>query len=325
MLRFFLILLASALFSGSQAFSDSSPPADKIMGWSKNANLGMNLSFTSSQNVVGQTDGSSQSYGLNLKGGLNRVSSTDEWRNTFTYLGSTTRTPSVPRFLKSNDELRIGTIFLYSLPSHPAVGPYVSGEAAAPAFNGEDVHGTPQVYRITHNSGVTDPPLTGTSLHLTDAFRPLTTKEGAGFFWKAVQEDKLNLELRLGLGAMQINADGQFAVSEISQAGEVEVDELQNVSQAGLTAGLGLKGKVNDHSSYEVGGEILTPLVTNKQANDTRSNLSLTDVDAFVKLTSNITSWASFGYDYKLKIQPQLVDRAQQIHLLVLNINYNLL
>jgi hypothetical protein len=32
----------------------------------------------------------------------------------------------------------------------------------------------------------------------------------------------------------------------------------------------------------------------------------------------------AIGYDYKLKIQPQLVDRTQQIHMFVLNINYNL-
>jgi hypothetical protein len=316
-----IILVLVTISFGSIALAEA---PEKIMGWSKNGNLGLNLSFSSSQDVVGQTDGTSQSYGLNLKAGMNRTSSSDEWRNTFTYLGSTTKTPSVPRFLKSNDELKLGTIYLYSLPAHPDVGPYVSGEAAAPVFNGEDVRGTPQAYRIIHHSGPPDSTFTGTSVHLTDGFKPLTTKEGAGFFWKAVQDENLKLELRLGLGAMQVNADGQLAVTGTNKAGEVEITELQNGSHAGVTAGLGLKGKVDEKSTFDVGAEALTPFVTNKEASDQRDNLSLTDLDAFVKLTSNVTSWASFGYDYKLKIQPQLVNRAQQIHLLVLNINYNL-
>ena len=60
------------------------------------------------------------------------------------------------------------------------------------------------------------------------------------------------------------------------------------------------------------------------RSGDDREPIRLTNIDAFVKLSSNVTKWASFGYDYKLKIQPQLVDRAQQIHMFVVNVNYNL-
>src|ERR1035437_4961173 len=100
-------------------FALADAPAAKVMGWSKNANLGANLSFSSSQDVVGQTDGSSQIYGLNLKGGLNRVSEHDEWRNTLSVLENTSKTPSVPRFIKSGDELKFNTIYLYSIESYP--------------------------------------------------------------------------------------------------------------------------------------------------------------------------------------------------------------
>ena len=90
---FFLFALTALSLT---AAAQSAAPADakaKVLGWSKTANLGVNLSFASSQSVVGQTDGSSQTYGANLKGGLNRVSESDEWRNTLSILGATILNP----------------------------------------------------------------------------------------------------------------------------------------------------------------------------------------------------------------------------------------
>jgi hypothetical protein len=162
------------------------------------------------------------------------------------------------------------------------------------------------------------------SVRLTDGFKPLTTKEAVGFFYKPVQEERLKIETRLGAAALQISASGQYSVKGANAAGEIELNRLSDVSQAGLEAGFNIKGKVNEDSTYEIGAEAMTPLVNNKASGDDRDALRLTNVDAFAKYSSNITKWAAIGYDYKLKIQPQLVDRTQQIHMFVLNINYNL-
>ena len=110
----------------------------------------------------------------------------------------------------------------------------------------------------------------------------------------------------------------------MNSAGEVELNRLRDVSQAGSELALNIKGKLNENSTYEVGAEAMTPFVNNKPSGDDRDAIRLTNVDAFAKLSSNLTSWATFGYDYKLKIQPQLVDRAQQIHMFVINLNHNL-
>jgi hypothetical protein len=319
------LVLVVALFTlpAAVAQTPAGDPVAKVLGWSKNANLGANLSFTSSQSVVGQTDGSSQTYGMSLKGGLNRVRETDEWRNTLSALGSTTRTPNVPRYVKSSDELKIESIYLYSLPSMPKIGPYVRAEAAAPMFKGEDVRATPSTYLVTRRDGSATT-VAASSLRLTDGFKPLTTKEGVGFFWKAVQQDKLKVEARVGLAALQIDADGQFAVQGTGPAGEILVNELRDVNQAGVEFALTAKGKVDEKTSYEAGVETMTPFINNKLAGDNRDALRLTNVDGYAKLNSNITRWAAFGYDYKLKIQPQLQTRAEQIHMLVLTANYNL-
>lgn len=315
------VLLFTTILSYS-ALAQDKPKEEKpkVMGWSKSANLGVNLSFSSSQDVVGQTDGSSQTYGVNLKSGWNHNTERAEWRNEGVLTGTTTKTPSVPRYVKSADELKISSIYLYSLEKYPKIGPYARVEAAAPVFKGEDVRSAPKTYRYLHdNSTVTE-----SSVQLTEGFKPLTTKEAVGFFYKPVQEERLKIEARVGFAAQQISADGQFAVKGVNSAGEVELNRLSDVNQAGSEIAVSVKGKANETSTYEVGAEAMTPFVNNKKSGDDRDALRLTNIDAFVKLSSNITSWASFGYDYKLKIQPQLVDRAQQIHMVVINMNYNL-
>ncbi len=298
--------------------------APPVMGWSKTAILGVNLALSSSESVVGQTDGSSHTYGTNLKGTLNHLSERDEWRNALTLLGATTRTPSIPRYIKSNDEAKLESIYLFPIPSFPTLAPYVRGEASAPIFKGEDVRATSSVYRLTNRPAGAQL-VTGTSLRLTDGFRPLTTKEGVGVLWKAVNDPRLKIEARSGFGALQVAANRQLSVQETNAAGEIVVVELTDVNQAGLELGLSAKGKIQEQSSYEIGVETLTPFINNKQTFDDRDAIGLTNVDGYAKLSSKINDWASLGYDYKLKIQPQLQVPAQQIHMMVLNINQTLL
>lgn len=320
----FMFSLSLAVSSNLHAQTPAAEPAPKVMGWSKTANLGANISFTSSDSVVGQTDGSSQTYGSSLKSTFNRLSETDEWRNSVTLIASTTRTPSVPRYVKSSDETKLDTLYLHPFSRYPKLGPYARGEVSAPLFKGEDVRSSETTYRIV-SSGGDETTQTGTTLRLTDGLKPTTSKEAVGLLWKAVDQERLKFETRGGFGAMQIAADGQRIVTGQNDAGEIVVNELDDLSQAGLELGAALKGKVAETSAYEVGIESLTPFINNKRAGDRRDAVELTNIDGYIKLTSNITSWASFGYDYKLKIQPQLQVPAQQIHMMVLNVSYNLL
>lgn len=316
------VLVAFLYGFGAMAQNAQPPQPDQKLGWKRSANLGVNLSFTSSQDVVGQTNGSTENYGFNLKGSLDHVQEHDEWRNGLSILGSTTRTPKLPRWVKTGDEWKYTTLYTHQFPDSK-FGPYVRGEVAAPAFNGEDVRDTPTTYRISRR-GQADQLITQSTLHLTDPFKPLTTKEGLGLLWKTIDSPRFSLEMRGGLAGLQVLADGQYSVTGTDPAGDVLVNELYNVDQWGAELSVAGKGKIQENSAYEFGLTTMTPFYTNKDQADSRSNWTLTDVDGFLKLTSNITSWASFSYDYKLKYEPQLLEKAQQIHLIVMNINYNL-
>lgn len=333
-----ILFMVAALATGAQAQTPTNifgaqetlfrgPASDKEpvkYGWLTSLNLSSNISLSSSQDVVGQTNGSSQTYGANIKGSLYHVTESHEWRNDLFIRESTTKTPNVPRFVKSDDEVKLSSIYLFFLPHNPKLGPYARAEISAPLFKGEDVQTDPKTYNRIRLDGSNET-FSGTSTRLTDPFKPLTTKEAVGFFNRPVYNEKLHLELRLGFAAQQIAAAGQYAVKGANKVtGNIDLSELKDVSQAGLEAGLALKGKIDEKSSYELGVDSLTPFINDKPAGDSRDAWRLTNVDGFAKLTSKVTDWMSFGYDYKLKIQPQLVDRAQQIHMLVINFTYPL-
>ncbi|NJL25025.1 MAG: hypothetical protein HC902_07520 [Calothrix sp. SM1_5_4] len=70
--------------SGQGLFREPAQESEaRVLGWKTSATVGLNLSLSSSQDVIGQTDGTSQTYGLNLKSGANRHGERDEWRSDF--------------------------------------------------------------------------------------------------------------------------------------------------------------------------------------------------------------------------------------------------
>lgn len=316
------ILLMTALVADPASAQE--PAAPKKLGWAPTANLGANVALSSVSNVVGQTDGSSETYGLNLNSSFNYASERQEWQNKGSYAGSTTKTPALPRYVKANDLLKYESLYLYSLESLPKVGPFVRFSAEAPVFMGEDVRPAAVTYNIARRDGTTAP-VTGPGLRLTDGFKPLTLKESVGAFYKIYETPEARVDARLGLGAQQISAEGQLAITGVGSDGAINVVELRDISQLGAEAALTGKGRFDEKSSWELGLETLTPFVSNKQANDDRDALRLTNIDGIAKLSSNLTSWAALTYTYKLQIKPQLVDRTQQTHLMVVNFNYNLL
>ncbi len=261
---------------------------------------------------------------MNFKGNLNHVTEFTEWRNSLALLEATTSSASLPRWVKTGDSAKYETIFLYSFPSAPKFGPYALGSVETSFFKGEDIRENVTTWDIHHRDGSTTN-FTGTTLAVTGAFRPITTKESTGLFWKALEEEKANIEARLGIGAMQINADGQFAVKGKNAQGDTDVDELKSFDQLGVESGVFANGKINEHSNYEFSASVLTPFIVHRDAGDDRSPIRLTNIEVAAKLTSKITSWASFSYDYRMKIQPQLVDQTQQTHLLVFNVSYDVL
>jgi hypothetical protein len=320
----FVLGSVNTVWAQTNAAPAEAPPVEKKMGWTPTAALGANAAVSSVSNVVGQTDGSSQTYGLNLGSQLNHLSERSEWQNKLSYNGAATQTPALSRFVKSNDVLKYESVYLYSLEAYPKVGPYARANAEAPVFMGEDVRSAAVTYSIARRDGTTAAQ-TGTTLRLTDGFRPLTTKESVGAYYKAYETPTARVDVRAGLGAEQIAAQGQLAITGTAADGSISVSELRNISQVGFETAVTGKGQLDTRTAWELGFETLTPFVTNQESNDDRGAFRLTNIDGTAKLSSNLATWAALTYSYKVQIKPQLVDRTQQTHMMVLNFNYNLL
>ena len=295
-------------------------------GWHPKLNLGANLSFGSSSNVIGQPDGDSKTFGANLEGSLIYKNGQNEWQNSLKYIGATTATPAIPRYVKSNDELNFSSLYLYSLKDLDWLGPYFRVQARTAAFRGEDIRPEPKNYEISSNDGTVKSTKTGlTTFQLTEAFKPLTVQESAGAFFRILNEPKLKLKTRLGLGAQQVDASGQLTLADKADTVDViEVRELPSYQQMGVEGGFILEGKIDEKSTYLLTFDFLTPVGAELKEGDDRDELELTNMDLKFKLTSKVYEWVSFNYEFNLREQPQLLDETQITHLMSMSFAYTL-
>ncbi|MCB0356746.1 MAG: hypothetical protein KDD40_07045 [Bdellovibrionales bacterium] len=296
---------------------------DKLKdGWHPKLKFKANLSLGSSQSVIGQVDGDSKTVGASVDSALDYKMGQNEWRQALTYTGSTTSTPTLPRYVKSSDELSYSTIYLRALEAYPQVGPYVRAEVKTAAFKGEDVRAENKTYQLEGvNKGVHK------VYRLTDPFVPLTTKESLGFFYQAIQRENTQLEFRLGFGAIQVDTKDQLRVNDNPDTADIiELSQLESMQQSGIEYGFVFKGKWNSTSEYSFAGDFLTPMGVDidqgKECADC-STLELTNVDLKFALTTKVNSWASVSYEYKALKQPEVLDAFQIQHGLVLNLIYD--
>ena len=298
-------------------------------GWSQALKVGSNISLGSSENWVGQASGSSTTLGLSLDGNLNYRTKQHEWRMTLRILEASTKNPSLPRPVKSSDEITIESIYLRSLKEYKWLGAYTQLKARASLFKGEDVRSKNYTYQVINPSGTVVGEKTTNTFRLTDGLRPLNLKASIGFFAEPYEMKKVTVELRTGVGAIQVIADRQFNIDTINMEDKIiKVTPLENYSQMGLEFGLNISGQIGDKSSYELGYETLIPFFTeysdsNKKLKE-RDVFELANHDTFAKLSTKLHESISFSCEYRLRKQPFLIDKTQIQSLTLVNFTYTL-
>jgi hypothetical protein len=289
-------------------------------GWTPQLKFSANLSFGTSSDVIGQQNGDSITVGGKIEGGYFFRDELNEWRNNLTYAGATSSTPAIPRYVKSMDLLEVNSIFLRSLPSRKWLGPYAQVNLQAPLFKGEDVRSSAETYTLNGTAVQT-----GDVMHLTDAFRPLRTKESLGFFARIFDQETLKATARLGLGAIQVKADGQLAIDDDASTPNIELRTLDSYSHTGIEAGLDISGKLDDKTSYSLVSEILIPFSIDEPEAQGRDEIELADVSIKGSLMTKVYEWMSLNYEISFIKQPLLQERYQTTSLLTLNFTHQLL
>ena len=293
-------------------------------GWNYRAKIMSGVGLDSSHSVVGQEDGDTVKLDLNLDVGATFIKDSNEWRNEFKYIGVSSKTPTIPRYVKATDEASIVSLYLFTLENYPSLGPYVRASLNTPIFKGESVTAESKEYKVKDS---------GTSLgshqvfKLTDSLSPMTTKESIGFFWKVLQSPMSKIEARLGAGATQINGDGQLKLDDDKDTDSIEVSSIQNVSQAGIEFGAEWSGKWNEVSSYKVTVETLTPLTEAKDSSPCQecSDIERSNVELKASTSTKASDVLSIAYEYSALKQPDLVKEFQIRHGLKLVFEYDFL
>lgn len=306
--------VANAASSAPDHFDVSDKP---LRGWFADGQVAATFALSDHSAVVGQQDGLTMNLGYKFDLSMGFEGKRHEWRNPLVLTQGVSRTPSIPQFIKSQDELRFESIYLYRVTSW--FGPYVRAAFTTPALRGYDVRDKQTTYLIKRLDGSTETQV-ASSLPLTEMFRPLVMRQSLGPYARIVREVPFNLEARVGYGGREALAGGQFAVADDEATPTVEVKELEDQQQSGPDAAVSVWGKlVKDRVQYQASVEVMVPVIRNPDSQPEKSLGDLTNIDVLGSVSTKLTDVISMDYQLKLSRYPQLLDKTQVSHLFTLN------
>lgn len=319
---FCTLLLLFFSLSGADLYSDAKnadvkPESKKsdVVGWNPFLSVSTSFILNDNRNIVGQTDGTAMTLGLNLEGKMDYYKNSHEWRNSLLVKDFFSYTPELERFVKTTDVLQLETIYLYHVGEK--WGPFAQASLTSSIFKGYSNTAADQTYLYPDASTETTD-----KLRLTDMFSPLTLKESLGMFFVPYKEKYMKIELKGGAGALQVFADDNYTLGDENDNGETVLEPLKSYNQLGTVFSVLVSGEMKFDSTivYKLGGEVITPIVYDDEAD--RGSFELTNFEFFGDFSTKISSWLSIQYNIKAQKQPQLIDEWQIQNNLLLSISY---
>ncbi|MDD9969306.1 MAG: hypothetical protein OXR73_23890 [Myxococcales bacterium] len=238
----------------------------------------------------------------------NRISLTEAW----------SKTPTLKRFVKSNDVLDVES--LYKLFLWPVGGLYARANLLTTVFATEQVTSEPVTY-VPEGGDPVDDGQTVRRFELSDPLQPLTVSESLGAFLDPIQEPHLQLSLRAGFGGRHTLADGARLITSDEDPDAIVFETLEDVHQAGLELFGGAGGRaVEDRLRYDVGLVALVPFINNDDRD--RNALDLARIGFHADLNVAVFDWMSLSYQLRVVNDPQLVDDLQVQNNLLITLAY---
>lgn len=306
--------IATFLFSATALADDPHEfvpenSAEEVLdtGWDGLMSVGATVNGNSNANVPGQDDGQAWNIGFQLDGMLEYLVGSHEWRNSVGYVAGAARTVQLERFIKSADHFQFESIYFYHLPNPSWLGPFARAQMDTSFFTGNSVRAEPAEYRLDSLAADEDGEITDV-YQLTTPFAPLMTRESVGFFAQPITTDPFAIDIRLGVGARQVAADGQSVVSDIDDSGPTDIitiQELESYTQAGLENVIAVTGILeNGRVSYSISNELMIPLINDDP--EGRDAMELINDEFIAQLSFKLVEWASLDYQFTARSEPQL-------------------
>ncbi len=300
-------------------------------GWDTSLAVGANYSYTQSQSWVGNPDGATMQFGVLMNGAANFRHGSHRWLNEGKLVHTQTRTPMIPVFVKSADEVSIKTTYFYAPKKIDWLGPFARGTLNTALLPGYYVGADPAL--VTEPSGDTFEtveayyPLLGDDpykLGLTGSFEPLILKEVLGVMANPVDRGtKLHVGMHLGAGAEEVFTSGGYVVKEVNDtSGEVDVGgeafaydktvviiPLESYLSVGAALEVEAAGAFNEQVNWSLSATFFQPVYTTAEAANASGSLLNTDVSA--KISVKLAKWASIDLVAAARKFPLILDEWQ--------------
>lgn len=293
-----------------------------FLGWDRAWRLDAQGMIVSNRRMIGKTEGTSLTFGGSSTSELSYFHPRHEWTNELRFELQYNRDPSLKRFNKSLDELRLDSFYIYKFENFEWVGPFSRFQFETSILKNEDLQTENKTYVITRRSGTSSK--TQRSLKLTSPFSPMTFRESAGVYFRPIRENFFDLLVLAGGSARQTRANGQLSVKNIASTPEIEVVELRNIYQIGSEFSARLKGSLRENRlSYLTSAAILTPWVNNSAESEKRSALRLSVLEFKAQTAYAFADWIRLQYAFSALRDPQLVSGFQIQHDAQLVLGFN--
>lgn len=286
-------------------------------GWTHTFTLGAALQISGSHQVPGQSNGATVTLSLSTAYDAELWAGQHELHLSAGLIEALSRTPIIDDFVKSSDQLSAEAIYFYHLPSAPWFGPFARAAGRTSLFEGIDVRAEDVTYLRDGETIVAD------RLHLTDSFAPTYLKQSLGVFARPHESEPLTIDIRLGAGAREVLADGNFVVNDDEATDEIEVDRLRTYAQTGGELAVAMNGsRDGGRINYGAHYEMLVPFYDS--IDDDLEPIDATNYEIGANFGAALASWASVQYELGLLKVPQVIDDWQVTNMLLLSFDYGL-
>ncbi len=290
-------------------------------GWHFRLKPSSSFMFSDSNNVIGQTDGYTLTFALNLDSEATMKKDKHEWRNTLSVAESITRTPVLEQFVIDTDSLLFESMYLYSI--YDWFGVYGRFALHSSLFPDYDYQASPVAYLIVE-PGKIHVPKNSDHLKLANSFSPLVLKQSAGPFFRPVEREEINVEIMLGLGAWENFSDGVRIVKDDDTTPELEVAILENLYQVGGENIIKIWGDLLDKKiGYLARSELMMPFYESHES-DAAEGLEKMNVDISLRVDFRIVEWMSLAYEFSAVREPAQLNEWQVRNMILATLSYAL-
>ncbi len=318
-------LCFGALSLGSMSFAQAFTQAAKVKltddkqpekeGWSDLESVTGGSNLIDQQNVNGQQTGTSTIYNLDLAADLNYRRGQQSSSNTLTANEAFSRTPALPRLIKSTDQVRLVSMNRYLFSSESLFGAYARLKASTAAFESYDERSAPTNYVRTKADGSTVTETGVLRTKLAAGFAPQEYKEALGVFVSPFDSDAMRAELRTGPAALQTLArDAYYVNTSKSDANAVVLEQVADVHAFGAEAAFEVKGVLLEKKlDYLLSAEALYPMVHSGRAEGAPPASKLVNYETMASLRYKFNDWLGLTVQAKSKRNPLIRPEAEVV------------